>query len=549
MNADQLLKHFDRISEAPDAVPRLRRFVLDLAVRGKLVEQDPGNEPAGELLKRIEREKENLTGRHRGAGVGIAGSENGDFPFRIPSRWAWVWATWPAELLSDKGRKIKTKDVLESGRFPVVDQGKVFIRGYCNDPEKVLRVKQPVIVFGDHTRETKLVDFDFVVGADGVKILRPIIVDPVYYYRALCWLPLESRGYGRHFKLLRASMVPLPPLPEQHRIVTKVDELMALCDELEAAQTTREDRRDRLVAATLHRLNNPDTEPESGPTFKQTAGFYLNHLPRLTTKPEHIQQLRQTILNLAVRGKLVPQDPGDEPAEELQMEMAKRANELLEKGEIRGIKPAEPIPDHETPFDCPSSWCWVRLQSIGITQTGNTPPKSHPEYFGEFIPFVKPAALTMSEIDYGGEGISREGLPFARRIRAGSVLMVCIGSSIGKVNRTDRDICCNQQINAVTPYLAGCGSYLTLALKADAFQRQITAKAGTGTLPIISKGKWERLIIPLPPFSEQKRIVEKAAAIFSVCERICSEEALIAKANGRVCETVLWEIFENAVQC
>ncbi len=113
--------------------------------------------------------------------------------------------------------------------------------------------------------------------------------------------------------------LPLPPLAEQHRIVAKVDELMALCDRLEAAQNKREQRRDRLVAASLNRINQPapSAEGEAATAFREHARFHLDHLPRLTTRPEHIKSLRQTILNLAVRGKLVPQDPSDEPASEL----------------------------------------------------------------------------------------------------------------------------------------------------------------------------------------------------------------------------------------
>ena len=106
---------------------------------------------------------------------------------------------------------------------------------------------------------------------------------------------------------------PLPPLAEQHRIVAKVDELMALCDRLEAARAEREATRDRLTAASLARLNAPDPDPT---TFASHARFALDALPALTTRPDQIKQLRQTILNLAVRGKLVPQDRNDEPAAE-----------------------------------------------------------------------------------------------------------------------------------------------------------------------------------------------------------------------------------------
>ena len=114
-------------------------------------------------------------------------------------------------MVSDQGKKVQTKEILESGRYPVVDQGKMFIRGYCDDSDRVISVAEPIVLFGDHTRETKFIDFDFVVGADGVKLLQPICIDPRFYFLVLRWLPLESRGYARHFKLLKAARIPRPP--------------------------------------------------------------------------------------------------------------------------------------------------------------------------------------------------------------------------------------------------------------------------------------------------------------------------------------------------
>ena len=302
MNADRLLVLYERVADAPDAVARLRRFVLDLAVRGVLVEQDPEDEPAAELLKRIAAEKARLVkaGEIRKSPplVPIVSAEQ---PFAVPSSWEWVSSTYPAYGVSDIGKKIKTKDVMESGEFPVVDQGKVLVRGYFNDSRKVIEVSEPLIVFGDHTRETKLIDFDFVVGADGVKILQPVTISAHFYHLALQWLPLDSRGYGRHFKLLKSSCIPLPPLAEQRRILAKVDELMALCGRLEEARTAREDTRDRLTTTSLARLTAPDV---GDVTFRSHACFAVDALPALTARADQIKHLRQIILNLAVRGKL-----------------------------------------------------------------------------------------------------------------------------------------------------------------------------------------------------------------------------------------------------
>lgn len=252
------------ITARSDQIKQLRQTILNLAVRGKLVPQEASDEPASELLKQIALEKARMVkaGIARRETTGpTAPTEQHAFP--LPSSWSWVPATFPAYGISVLDKKVQTKEVLSSGAFPVVDQGKVIVRGYCDDPEKVIRVAAPMIVFGDHTRETKLIDFDFVVGADGVKLLQPIGIDATYYFLALQWLPLDSRGYGRHFKLLKASSLPLPPLAEQHRIVAKVDALMALCDRLETALTTADTTRQRLLEALLHQALNPASEMEA----------------------------------------------------------------------------------------------------------------------------------------------------------------------------------------------------------------------------------------------------------------------------------------------
>ena len=390
MNAERLLALYDRVADAPDAVARLRRFVLDLAVRGKLVEQDPADEPASELLKRIEAEKARLVKageiRKSPALVPIDLAEQ---PFAVPSSWEWVSSTYPALGVSDLGKKIMTKDVLESGAFPVVDQGKVTVRGYCNDPSRVIAVSEPVVVFGDHTRETKLIDFDFVVGADGVKILQPICVDAHFYHLALQWLPLDSRGYARHFKLLKSSCIPIPPLAEQRRIVGKVDELMALCDRLEETRSAREGTRNRLTAASLARLSDPDADEG---TIRGHARFAVDALPALTARADQVTRLRQTILNLAVRGKLVEQDPADEPASELLERIAAEKARLMKAKKIKKSE-VSPILQEEYPFEIPNIWVWTRLGSIGDWGAGSTPPRGNADLYGGPITWLKSGEL------------------------------------------------------------------------------------------------------------------------------------------------------------
>ena len=164
-------------------------------------------------------------------------------------------------------------------------------------------------------------------------------------------------------------VIPLPPLAEQHRIVAKVDELMALCDRLDAARAEREATRDRLAAASLARLNAPDPDPAR---FRNHAAFALDNLAPLATRLDQVKALRQTILNLAVRGKLVPQDPNDEPAAELLKRIAADHVRLEESGAIKRSKPLPPADTTDTPFNLPSGWAWARFPEVGTFGRGKS---------------------------------------------------------------------------------------------------------------------------------------------------------------------------------
>jgi type I restriction enzyme S subunit len=355
MNPDWLLSHFNEISEAPDAVPRLRRFVLDLAVRGKLVEQNPADEPASELLKRLRATRTQLTEPRKKRKENLLGNlKDAKCPFELPNTWEWI-------------RLGEVSTLITKGSTPT-SYGHVFVKSGINFV-KIEAIKDGRISAGNITsyiskethqflKRSQLHNGDFLFSIAGsigtcavvtdsilpaninqaLAIIRGVdaafLVSFLQYATRSCLLELAlakaREGAMNNISLedVRNFGLPLPPLAEQHRIVAKVDELMTLCDELEAAQQKRERRRDRLVAATLNGLNNGEGGSGTGERheFEENAPSYFNHFPRLTTRPEHIQQLRQTILNLAVRGKLVPQDPNDESAEELltRLESAKQ---------------------------------------------------------------------------------------------------------------------------------------------------------------------------------------------------------------------------------
>jgi type I restriction enzyme S subunit len=163
-------------------------------------------------------------------------------------------------------------------------------------------------------------------------------------------------------------------------------------------------------------------------------------------------------------------------------------------------------------------WVEKSLEEIGTTQTGSTPKTSEKNNYGDFISFIKPADFNSDgSLDYDNDGLSKKGLSKARKVAAGSVLMVCIGATIGKCGYCDRDVTTNQQINALTPFKDVSNKFIYYQMLTEKFQRRMLLRSAQATLPIINKSKWSALTVWLPPkLEEQKRI---AAELGSLCEK------------------------------
>lgn len=261
---------------------------------------------------------------------------------------------------------------------------------------------------------------------------------------------------------------------------------------------------------------------------------------------DYITRLRQNILQEAVQGKLVPQDPNDEPASVLLERIKEEKERLIKEGKIKKEKPLPPISEDEIPYELPKGWEWVRLGEIGETHTGTTPSTKHPEYFNGEIPFIKPADITDKGINYNNESLTLLGVNKGRLIPKDSVMMVCIGGSIGKCYYTDRDCSCNQQINAITAYGNMHGKFLYYFLSSPYFYKQVLARATGSATPIINKNKWSNILFPLPPLSEQKRIVEKVDQLMALCDELEKNIEQSKKDCELLIQSVLQEAFKEA---
>ena len=256
------------------------------------------------------------------------------------------------------------------------------------------------------------------------------------------------------------------------------------------------------------------------------------------------QQLKNSILQMAVQGKLVPQDPKDEPASVLLERIREEKEKLIKEGKIKKDKdpsyifrgkdnlPYEKVGKNEpvciadeVPFEIPESWEWARLKNLGITQTGNTPSKAHSEFFGNDIPFIGPGNIQNEQIDYGDKGLSLEGELVGRIAESNSILQVCIGGSIGKAAINKKKVAFNQQINAISPVIVET-EYLYYCLVSPYIIEYMHDYAGGTATPIINRGLWDELIIPIPPLAEQNRIISKYKSISTYIDRygiVCSQ--------------------------
>ena len=232
---DEYEKIENRLEEIKKAFPNdMKDAILQAAMQGKLTEQLPTDSNVDDLIEQIKKERKKL--EDEGKIKKSKSFKTLEFWYNenLPSNWKVCNLENISYILSDKNKQIKQSDILQKGKYPVISQSLNTIEGYCNDSNKVLKNPNIIIVFGDHSKTLKYINFDFVIGADGTKLIVPIKINEKFLYYVLQsnLINLPQKDYGRHFSLLKKYQIPIPPIEEQQRIVEQLDKLLPLCDDL-----------------------------------------------------------------------------------------------------------------------------------------------------------------------------------------------------------------------------------------------------------------------------------------------------------------------------
>ncbi|EGR0728034.1 restriction endonuclease subunit S [Vibrio cholerae] len=544
-------------------IKKLRELILELAVRGKLVPQDPNDEPASVLLERIAAEKAQLVKDkiiRKPKKLDVL-TDNELF-FTAPSGWSFARLGDLAVKLTD-GSHNPARD-FGSG-YPMFSSQNVHFgtidfsspSRYVDEDNFLKEDSRTQIVPGDilltivgTIGRAAVVPIDapkFVLQRSVAVIKTSLIPEFLVYYLASpsCTSYFEANGKGTAQKgiyLGKLAEMPIvvPSLEEQRRIVTKVDELMALCDQLEQQTEASLDAHQVLVETLLATLTNSQDATELMSNWARIS----EHFETLFTTEQSIDALKQTILQLAVMGKLVPQDPNDEPAAKLLERISEEKAQLVKEKKIKKQKALPPITEDEKPFELPNGWEWERIGTFANVGTGATPSRSNPAYW-EPADFNWLSSGETSELFVTETKEKVSSLAVAETnvtIYPRGTLIVAMygqGKTRGQITELLQPAGTNQACAAIQLYEKHEAHREFVKLYFRKAYDELRSEAAGGAQPNLNVGKVANTVIAIPPIAEQFRIVEKVQLLLGLCEGI--------KTNIQHCQQTQLQLTDEIV--
>lgn len=568
MKATTFFDCFGYIADSEGGIDRLRRLILDFAMRGWLTSQDAADEPATELLQRAAEEKiRMIESKEMRRPKAYPALTEADQPYRLPDSWEWCRTVDLIHTVN--GRAFKPADWSTAGlpiiRIQNLNNPSAAFNYYAGQVDDAHRIDSgDLLISWSGTPGTSFGAFVWR-GPSGVlnqHIFKCYLFDD---YRDYICLAINSRldvlidsahgGVGlQHFTKDKLERMPLAiaPIAEQQRIVQRVAELMGLCDEFEAQQAARTKARIALTSATLHRLCRADPALELRKALATFADEMDIHLAPGDGDLEALKHLRQTILDLAVRGRLTHQDPNDTSALELIKQISLERDRLLSLKKIRKPKKFPPVGMDEVPFDLPQGWTWARANEFFITSDSGWSPQClvEPAGPGEWG-VLKTSAVSRGVFD----SAENKKLPPALeprpelKVHPGDFVMIRASGSKNLVGRgaiaTETEshlMLSDKHIRLLFASEVSARFWAILNNSTEIQDYYSAESSGTSTMSNVTRDRIGALAVPVPPLAEQLRIAESVDALLSLCDRLEQQfiearsrrRALCASISGRI---------------
>lgn len=561
-----LIDNLPLLAGAPNGIKKLRELILELAVRGKLVPQDPGDEPASELLKRIAEEKARLVAEGKiKKQKPLTEVGEGAEPFELPAGWKWSSLAQVAFV----NPRNAAADSLEVSFVPMTFIGTRFDDQHGQEPRLWGEVKQGFTHFAEGDigvakitpcfENSKACVFSNLMnglgaGTTELHIVRPAneTLDPRYvlaYLKSPQFLLVgetKMTGTAGQKRLpkdfVEVNPFPLPPLAEQHRIVAKVDELMALCDRLDAQQADAKSAHAQMVEALLNILTQASDADEFAANWQRLA----EHFHTLFTTEPSIGALKQTLLQLAVMGKLVQQDPSDEPAGELLGRVIEEKARLVAEGKIKKQKVLPEIGEEERAYELPQGWQWVRKAEVFSFLNGYA---FKSEWFRpEGIRLLRNVNISHGVINWKETAcISEEQAAELQgfSLDENDVVLtldrpiISTGLKYAVIRSADLPCLLLQRVAKIAPYAGAVTvSYLSAWLNSRFFVDSIDPGRSNG-VPHISTNQVASMPFALPPLAEQHRIAAKLDQLMALCDQLKTHLTKARQLNEQLASTLV----------
>ncbi len=522
---ESLEKYFDVAFAAPEGIKKLRELILTLAMQGKLVPQDPNDQPVSELLRKIDAEKRQLVkaGKIRQPKP-LPEIKSEEVPYELPESWSWVrlndFGTWKSGSTPSR-----TNSSYFGGDIPWVKSGEVKQGRIWKTEEMITKSALEncsldinpigsvlIAMYGANIGETGVLEIEATTNQAVCACKTFCGVDNKFLARLISSLKQDfiSQGAGAaqpnisREKIIN-TLAPLPPFAEQKRIVTRIDQLMTRCDELEKLRTEREQKRLTVHISALNSLLEAQ-EPDS---FAAVWHFINRHFAELYSVKENVTELRKAILQLAVMGKLVPQDSNDQPASELLKEIEVEKLRLVKEGKIKQQKPVPEVNPADVLYALPLGWEWVRFGNISINRDGERIPVSKDD-----------RNKVQGEYDYyGASGIIDKVNDFI----FDKDLLLIGEDGANLINRStpiafiaSGKYWVNNHAHVIDAHDFQLLLYLEKYFNAIDLKPYVTGTAQ----PKMNQAKMNSILVALPPLAEQHRIVAKIDQLMALSDKL-----------------------------